>query len=446
MRNMILQGDVLDMLATMPDESVHCVVTSPPYWGLRDYGTATWEGGAENCDHKKVSDTLAAVATSTLLGGKKTTGHQQEGFGAVCHKCGARRIDQQLGLEPTIEEYVAKQVAVFREVRRVLRADGVCFVNLGDSYQGSANAGGEESRTCAGRPNARDRNLPTKTGLKPKDLCGIPWRVALALQADGWWLRSDIVWAKPNPMPESVTDRPTRSHEYIFMLTKSARYWCDMDAVKEGVTGNSHPQGHGDSRKIAPAGSGIKNNDSFVPATWNATRADLPTARNLRSVWQIPTFAFSAAHFATFPPEIPRRCIRMACPERCCAKCGAGWVRVVDITYQDGGNGGPSGQIGDSAGMMRPMPERKTKSVHTLGFRPSCKCGVEETTPGIVLDPFLGSGTTAVVAKELGRDWIGIELSPTYADMAARRIRGEFDAAFIERTEQEQAGQEVMPL
>jgi DNA modification methylase len=228
-------GDCRAVMAELPAESVHCVVTSPPYWGLRDYGTATWVGGDEGCDH--LAGPLASDK-NTLGGGRGQVGpgYKVQEFGTPfkgdCRKCGAIRQDGQLGLEPTPEQYVENMVAVFREVRRVLRSDGTVWLNLGDSYNTSPP--GNKPNTTAlssGLPNSIANQEMRRsaqagidktraTGLKPKDLVGIPWRVAFALQADGWYLRSDIIWSKPNPMPESVTDRPTKSHEYLFLLAK----------------------------------------------------------------------------------------------------------------------------------------------------------------------------------------------------------------------------------
>ena len=303
----ILQGDVLDMLATLPDESVNCVVTSPPYWGLRDYG-----------------------------------------------------VDGQIGLERTPGEYVARMVAVFREVRRVLRRDGVAWVNLGDSYanqgaapprrdhSGSKSTGtyGTQGYSLASSAHWRD----TPEGLKPKDLVGIPWRVAFALQADGWWLRRDVIWEKPNTMPESAKDRPTTSHEYIFMLTKAARYWYDADAVREMA---DQP-----SRIRADRMGGNKHGGDTTKHSDGSIFTGAST-RNLRSIWTIPTQPTPEAHFATFPEELPRRCILASCP------------------------------VG-----------------------------------GVVLDPFMGSGTTLKVAVELGRRGLGIELNPTYIEIARRKLTG----------------------
>lgn len=231
-------GDCRDVLATLPAESVHCVVTSPPYWGLRDYGTATWDGGDPECDHSAgpLTSSKSGLAGYTSDNIKLRTNGVP--FRGRCGKCGAIRVDAQLGLEATPEEYVANMVAVFREVRRVLRNDGTVWLNLGDSYASQAtnsDAGGsfqaERGAYRAGRPDRRG----VQTGMKPKDLVGIPWMVAFALRADGWYLRSDIIWAKTNPMPESVTDRPTKAHEMVFLLSKSPRYYFDSEAVREGV-------------------------------------------------------------------------------------------------------------------------------------------------------------------------------------------------------------------
>jgi len=255
---MILHGDALMMLKTLPDESVQCCVTSPPYWGLRDYG-----------------------------------------------------VPGQLGLEKTPEEYVAKLVDVFREVRRVLRSDGVLWLNLGDSYATDLKGGpkskpGDKSYTNKGTLGIDP--IKQQHGLKPKDLVGIPWRVAFALQADGWWLRQDIIWAKPNPMPESVTDRCTKSHEYIFLLSKSARYYYDAKAVQEEA---QTPFSSGGLSR------GERSEDTHMISGENHSGPGFVTGthRNRRSVWHLSTKPFSGAHFATFPPEIPEICIKAGSKE-----------------------------------------------------------------------------------------------------------------------------------
>lgn len=254
----ILIGDVRERLADLPDESVHCVVTSPPYWGLRDYGVAG-----------------------------------------------------QIGLEATPTEYVETMVGVFREVRRVLRSDGTLWMNLGDSYAATTKGSGghnEKQDSNVGSWMA-DRKWRIPEGIKPKDLVGIPWRVAFALQADGWWLRQDIIWSKPNPMPESVTDRCTKAHEYLFLLSKSERYHFDAATIAEP---SAYP---GDNRALR-----TDTRKAYVPlCADNGSRARTgnPTGenRNRRSVWTVATQPYSEAHFATFPPALIEPCILAGCPE-----------------------------------------------------------------------------------------------------------------------------------
>ena len=366
-------ADVLDGLAQLPDGSVHCCVTSPPYWGLRDYGT-----------------------------------------------------DGQLGLEPTPEAYVENMVKVFREVRRVLRDDGTCFLNLGDSYNSGLGAKGQAD----GGVMLGNANRPIAPGLKPKDLCGIPWRVAFALQADGWWLRSDIIWAKPNPMPESVTDRPTKAHEYIFLLTKSARYFYDADAVAEPVaeflstTGKPVPRRKYGGVMPSEARGGVYHmgQQSGQAPTPDAEKA----GRNRRTVWTIATKPYPEAHFAVFPPELPEICIKAGTSEKgCCPECGAPWERTWEhgrVVSTGGGEGRELSGVcsvnnrGDSNVGKFTAREHKT-----TGWQPTCEHEAKPE-PCTVLDPFAGAGTTLMVALRLGRDAIGIELSPTYAEMARQRI------------------------
>ena len=371
-------GDCREVLKTLPDESVNCCVTSPPYWGLRDYGTATWEGGDEKCAHSVGGQVQDNKAPGAIVSG------QRPGVdSSVCRKCGAVRIDAQLGLETTPDAFVAGMVDVLREVRRVLRGDGTLWLNLGDSYATGAgsyrNPGSDVAPIEHGGKQAftKDyaRSQPNRMpipGLKPKDLVGIPWRVAFALQADGWYLRQDIIWSKPNPMPESVTDRCTKAHEYVFLLSKSARYYYDQEAILEPCSQNTHERlaqnglasqngsdrvpgktngsMHAVGRKFDPS-KGNKNNPSF-----DAAMQVMPEVRNRRSVWTVTTKPFKGAHFATFPPALIRPCILAGCP---------------------------------------------------MG--------------GTVLDPFGGAGTTALVAEEEGRNSVLIELNPEYAEMARNR-------------------------
>ena len=239
-----LQGDCREVLKTLPDGSIHCCVTSPPYFGLRDYG-----------------------------------------------------VSGQIGLEQTPDEYVAQLVAVFREVRRVLRGDGTLWLNLGDSYSG----GGRKPRTDD--PKLPAREMTTRpSAMKPKDIIGIPWRVAFALQADGWYLRQDIIWHKPNPMPESVTDRCTKAHEYVFLLTKSAKYYYDAEAINEAAESGPRQR----TRKIG------EGQNTEVGTKGCAGGTD---TRNKRSVWTVATHPYSEAHFATFPPALIRPMILAGCPK-----------------------------------------------------------------------------------------------------------------------------------
>ena len=222
----------------LASKSVHTIVTSPPYYGLRDYGTAKWEGGDSECDHiQGLDNPRSSRPAGRFHGGDDkfiTTPYKD-----VCGKCGAIRIDEQIGLEQTPDEYIANLVTVFRECKRILRDDGTLWVNIGDSYSGSGNGSGDyrEDGASISKNDAKygTHKPGTPNGLKPKDLIGIPWMLAFALRADGWYLRQDIIWAKPNPMPESVKDRCTKSHEYIFLLSKSARYYYDNEAVKDSA-------------------------------------------------------------------------------------------------------------------------------------------------------------------------------------------------------------------
>jgi DNA modification methylase len=379
----LINGDCLEVLRTLADRSVQCCVTSPPYWGLRDYG-----------------------------------------------------VDGQIGLEATPEAYVARMVEVFAEVKRVLRDDGTCWVNLGDSYSGG-KVGRDDKNDGGGLYNGRQngwtgdetRNRPVPSGLKPKDLIGIPWRVAFALQADGWYLRSDIIWHKPNPMPESVRDRPTKSHEYVFLLSKNQRYFYNADAVREAAT-------NGKDLGLLCGRQGVGENDRVA---WHAPSiakrqregVDSRTAgsgrRNSRTVWTITPKPFKGAHFATFPPELAERCIKAGTSEHgACPKCGKCWERVVERTgewraqhdrpakhngeiYRTNPGGGVAG-----VNVHRPVID--------FGFLQSCTCPASDPVPCVTLDPFAGAGTVGLVSQRLGRHHVGIELNEQYRQMALERI------------------------
>jgi DNA modification methylase len=412
--NKLYRGDCLKILRRLPDESVQCCVTSPPYWGLRDYGTAKWQGGNAECDHSPRAHQSTAKSNGTDALRDKP--------GQIC-KCGARRIDQQLGLESTPEAYIARMVEVFGEVRRVLRDDGTLWLNIGDTFNSSPSNQQGRKGTSSGLISSKyasdgmagngrqHRDVP---GLKSKDLVGIPWRLAFALQADGWYLRSDIIWHKPNPMPESVTDRPTKAHEYVFLLTKSARYFWDAEAVRESGTGRSTG-----NKNVKGAGEpGFEIRDGFLKVAdveWHT--------RNIRSVWQITPKPFRGAHFATFPPALVERCVKAGTSERgCCPHCGKAWERVTKhspMILRRSERTHSMGRTRSSGTMLEP-PRSKT-----LGFRPACDCPAAAPVPCVVLDPFIGSGTTAAVAKALGRDCVGIDLNPKYLTMARARIKAE---------------------
>lgn len=300
----IILGDALDTLKKLPSESINTCITSPPYWGLRDYGTAEWVGGDPNCPHMR----------TTKISKDTSTGHKamfEEGnvvgdaiYKNECPKCGAIRKDKQLGLEDTPEEFVDNLVEVFREVKRVLRDDGTVWLNLGDSY----SSGGRTTtvnQTLRGVKDYGVQRPKTNSNIKPKDLIGIPWRVAFALQQDSWYLRQDIIWHKPNPMPESVRDRCTKSHEYIFLLSKNKSYYYDHDAIKEDVTGDwgtrdrSEGKYHNEGTGLTPHSGLEKSYDK----------------KNKRSVWSVSPKPYKEAHFAVYPTELIEPCVLAGCPE-----------------------------------------------------------------------------------------------------------------------------------
>jgi DNA modification methylase len=418
---MLIRADA--RLLPLQDACVDCIVTSPPYWGLRDYGTARWFGGDPACPHR--------VGATGSTANKGNNNREGKPFGQQCGLCGALRIDSQIGLEPTPEAYVRALVAVFANVRRVLKPEGTVWCNLGDSYvsvgTGTQGNDGEmaDRAVVRARTQVRDnkavhdavRRPPSVVELRPKQLVGIPWRVAFALQADGWYLRSDIIWAKPNPMPESVTDRPTKAHEYLFLLTKSERYFYDAAAIAEPLSeamlmemeqgydglglkdyeaagvqnpssvkariianarrkadasnnGRNQQKTNSESERRSQIGSfnnnprkrwaksthmeGTPRNDGDRWRIADGGVAPRGLQRNRRSVWNIATLPYAGAHFATMPEKLVEPCILAGSP---------------------------------------------------LG--------------GLVLDPFVGSGTVGAVAERLGRRWVGVDLS--YHDLAKER-------------------------
>jgi len=476
-RYRLLLGDVREQLRGLAEGSVQVIFTSPPYWNLRDYGTASWDGGDLNCEHVVGNQVQDKKAPGAIVSGVRPGADASQ-----CRKCGGKRIDMQIGLESnpdclgwaTGEEcgecYVCHIVEVFRECRRVLREDGTLWVNMGDSYVGSGGPGNKVTKDF--------------TGLKPKDLCGIPWRVALALQADGWYLRSDCIWSKPNPMPESARDRPTKSHEYVFLFSKNRKYYYDQDAIREpyaegslpramrgmsdenkwaegapGSTAHSLSQGRANVRKEfsqrnlrkefeggqAGGGTGVKGYSGYVDG--NGRLLVNPSGRNKWSVWTVPTQGYTEAHFATFPERLPEIGIKAGSSERgCCPRCGAGWVRVVvasggtigenwhDNTHAfDLTKGMRQTKNGISSGTHIHRKEKENPYTRTMtGWEPSCMCDAGEPVACVALDPFNGSGTTGAVAVRLGRDYIGIDLNAEYLKLAEERIGKEVLPMFAE--------------
>ena len=306
-RNVILVGDCIEQLKTLPDDSIDCCVTSPPYYGLRDYGTGKWVGGDPNCPHYRTTKRSDATATGhkAMMDGGHPVGDAI--YKTVCPLCGAVREDKQIGLEETPEQYVQHLVEVFREVRRVLKSDGTLWLNIGDSYCGTGSKGNYKDPKYKDGRNGQSVSLTQKIeGYKSKDLIGIPWMLAFALRADGWYLRQDIIWSKPNPMPESVRDRCTKSHEYIFLLSKSQRYYYDCDSIKEKAKTkptkrNKHKEGYQ---------ADYTKGDRFSPGE-RVYGAD--GFRNKRDVWSVPLKPLKEAHFATFPEKLVEPCVLAGC-------------------------------------------------------------------------------------------------------------------------------------
>ena len=367
-------GNALDVLAGLPSESVHCCVTSPPYWGLRSYHLQRWDGGDPDCEHQLDTQHQKQGATSIRKGRSNVESQRNEAFKEEC-SCGAQQVavDGGIGLEPTFDEHLANLMSVFREVRRVLRSDGTLWLNYGDAYARGDNRGGSGSGDKQASNTGSAGVIPRDvSGLKPKDLMMMPARVAMALQADGWWLRSEIVWHKPNPMPESVTDRPTNAHEKLFLLTKSAKYFYDAEAVRKpsnGWAGDFKPKCP--ERMEAQKFGGTRNEHNQATA-------------NLRNVWTIPTHSFKEAHFATFPPALVEPCIKAGTSERgVCGECGAPWKRQVDVSHENPGNRTTNGprseaQRHETAGFSQRLEKRST----TTGWAPTCcDCHVPIMTP-----------------------------------------------------------------
>lgn len=423
----IINADVLEGLRHLSDESVHCVVTSPPYWGLRSY---------------------------------LRDDHPLKPF--------------EIGGEPTLDAHIAKLVAVFREVRRVLRSDGVCWLNYGDAYcntdkwGGGGGNGGKQTVSGDGEVPSwavRRRKQP-EPDLKPKDLMLIPFRLALALQADGWWVRSRIPWLKPNGMPSSVDDRPGTSVEEIFMLTKSARYFYDGEAVKQVA---KYPAGPNAPDKVkSPEGQGFTRRNKNERASGAIAEASARTRAGFNERWDsgftdgqralrqadlffsalgdvrgviatgkgeiqalhVATQPYPDSHYATFPPKLISPLILASTSAKgCCSACGAPWERVVektfvpqpDVSQEKGIRGALQQKDMDESDGRDGFPRGHT-TARTIDWEPTCLCKDASVVPCTVLDPFMGAGTTGVVADRLQRNAIGFELSDDYAGQSERRI------------------------
>lgn len=382
--------DVLDYLRSLPDNLVDCVVTSPPFLGLRSYLPD---------EHKDKS--------------------------------------LEIGLEDTPQAFVARLVEVFREVRRVLKPTGTCWLELGDSYNNFRTSGYPGQSVHNGEQRGKDANKQRgHIGFKEKDLMMMPARVAIALQEDGWYLRSEIVWHKPNPMPESVTDRPTKAHEMVYLLTKSATYFYDADAIREPHTEPWRSTGKLEKHGTKDIDAGANNGFGLAGVT---PRLYNPEGRNARSVWTIPTQATPFAHFATYPQELVRRCVLAGCPAQTCSVCGAPYERDIDRTAnyekrQDRGQPGYKPPMVDSSGW-------KPATVVDRGWFPSCNCN-SRSQPGVVLDPFMGSGTTALSARSLGRSFLGCDLNEKYVAIANERLRMPFEQHYSQKDD----GLDGLPL
>lgn len=513
-------GNSLNVLRELPEKSAQCVVTSPPYFRVRSYNTAQWVGGDPTCDH--VETRKGDLSSGLRNDGRKHKGLYEgekatriEVYRHTCAKCGAVRVDEQIGNEDTIEQYVENLVSIFGELWRVLRDDGCVWLNLGDSYNGSkkgyngcgewADRTGTKQGTNAGSLSI----LPTDIAqLRQKDMIGIPWRVAFALQgfavmpfgtfsmwadeldlardnadwqavyaissmlrnmdivsrlsAHGWYLRSDVIWHKINVMPESTTDRPTKAHEYVFLLSKQKKYFYDNHAVKEPYT---KPLDRWGGDNLLASGESLWDSGTGQERYRDRDMRPDKNGRNRRTVWDIPTSPYGGSHYATMSPFLAEICVKAGTSAvGQCPKCGAAWKRVVKRnlasgTMRDGeweddadamgitGTDGRGGRL--RVGLDRKTADEKSPGYELLGWRPTCNCNPEwrdldclaldkvqalllsddefRPVPQIILDPFNGVATTGLAALEHGRAYVGIDLSEDYLDQSVRRLRKAID-------------------
>lgn len=422
--NKIYNEDAIQTMSRMEDNSIDCVVTSPPYWGLRSYDIPPqiWPDSQPLCeehewqikDYKNPMDRDGQYGDSFQPQGHGKNITEAPVISQFCLHCNAWR--GELGLEPTPELYVEHITQIFREVKRVLSKTGTLFLNLGDSYAGSC---ADIVSSGSAYPNLTNPSQNIK--LKPKDLCGMPWRVAFALQSDGWWLRRDIIWSKPNPMPESCTDRPTTSHEYIFLLTKAANYFYDAEAIREPLICPNETR-----RPVGSKGAWEMDGREQGDNGGGSPYEGYPSKRNKRSVWTMATQPFPEKHFATFPLKLPSICIKAGTSEKGkCSECGSPWERLIEPDeerkkqlgkgFHDHSNDRDQGWS-----QAKQMPQPQGGYV-TLGWQSTCECNAE-IVPCVVYDPFMGAGTVALASEKYSRDWIGSELSVDYCKMAQKRV------------------------
>lgn len=443
----IILGHCLEKMLDMPAGIFQTCITSPPYWRLRDYGLEpiVWDGDPD-CDHEWITNSQE-IAFQNNLGNNDSFDRSGvvRGVSTVtagfCVHCGAWL--GSLGLEPTPELYIGHLVQIFSEVKRVLRDDGTLWLNIGDSYAANTTGSAGNCSTLEGGKTTQNiaMNRPNKSGngLKPKDMVLIPFRLALALQADGWWIRSTIIWEKPSCLPSSVKDRPTTSHEYVFLLAKSKKYYYDYEAIMEP---NANPErtNYAPGKRAYVEGNTeqcndkrTRRNDGFEAYA----KGKVCKGRNKRTVWTVNPKPYKEAHFATFPPKLIEPMILAGSAEKACEHCGAAWIRVIDkkptgrgnteSILEDGIRKRSSGKsLAQKRQAYRAMGLEGPPKAKTIGFRPSCECPESEGTgTSIVFDPFAGSGTTLAGAKRHGRHYCGIEASPEYITMAEKRIRNE---------------------
>jgi len=420
--NKIICGSALEVLKKMPAKSVNCAISSPPYWGLRSYGTdpQIW-GGDKDCEHTwQVTPPRRSRSgkDATTEKQKSNTGAQYEAQGGnLCSKCNAWR--GELGSEPTLEFYIDHLCDIYDEVKRVLRPDGTCWVNLGDTYGGEGTQRSSGGR--AGFAMNEDSGKRVKKGIKEKSLCLIPQRFAIEMVNRGWILRNVIIWHKPNPMPSSAKDRFTVDFEYVYFFVKNKKYFFEPQYEPYQYDGRR-------DTTLKPTGKYPGGRTPQKMEREPMERWPNPLGRNKRTVWAIPTQPFPEAHFATFPEKLVEPMIKAGCPEFVCTKCGKAREKIYEPSLEYAKKLGTWTEDTDkdpelraSIGFAANTKKHSCTADYQVKGYSDCGCG-EKFRPGIVLDPFMGSGTVGLVAAQNRRDWIGIELNQEYIEMAKKRI------------------------